>query len=89
MGTQVHKKDLIREVAEATGATAKQVQSTIEQLLASIAFHAAQGATVRLTGFGSFAVKARPARTGRNPATGQQIEIPETTRLTFKASKTP
>lgn len=86
MGT-VGKNDLIREVAKSTGATVGATQSTVEALLQAISVHAGNGDTIRLTGFGSFSVKARPARTGRNPGTGQQIEIPESTRLTFKASK--
>ena len=44
------------------------------------------GDTVALIGFGKFQVKARPARTGRNPATGHPIEIPESRKLHFKAS---
>ncbi len=86
MGT-VNKADMVREVAEATGTTTKAAQAAVEALIGSITRHAEAGDTVRFLGFGSFSVKARPPRTGRNPATGEAIAIPETRKLLFKAAK--
>lgn len=86
MGT-VHKADIAREVGEATGTSTKVAQAAIEALIGSITRHAEAGDTVRFLGFGAFSVKARPPRAGRNPATGEAIEIPETRKLLFKASK--
>ena len=48
----------------------------------------ADGEDVRLPGFGTFGTRSRPARTGRNPRTGEAASIPATTSPTFKAGKT-
>lgn len=87
MGT-VSKDALARTVAEKTGLNIATAKGAIDAFLDGVKASAEQGDTVRMNGFGSFAVKARPARTGRNPATGVPVEIPETRRLTFKAAKT-
>lgn len=86
MGT-VDKEAIVRVVAERAGVPQTAAKAVIEAFTDHIATAAAEGATMRLRGFGSFSVKARPPRAGRNPATGQPIEIPETRRLVFKASK--
>lgn len=83
----VNKDVLVRAVAETTGQQLAATKATIEAFLDATRGRAEQGDTIRLNGFGSFAVKARPARLGRNPATGEAIDIPETRRLTFKAAK--
>ena len=86
MGT-VTKDALVRAVAETTGQKITDAKAVIEAFCDTVKARAAAGDTLRLPGFGSFQVKARAARRGRNVATGEEIEIPETTRLTFKASK--
>lgn len=86
MGT-VTKDAIVRAVAEKTGQPIAQAKAAIESFLDATKERAEAGDTIRLMGFGSFSVKARPARLGRNPGTGETIEIPETRRLTFKASK--
>jgi len=86
MGT-VAKDALIKAVAEKTGATAAATRAAIDAFLDVTRTRAEEGDTVRINGFGSFSVKARPARKGRNPRTGETLEIAETRRLTFKASK--
>lgn len=83
----VNKDAVVRAVAEKTGLPLAAAKSAIEAFTDHVGMAAAEGATIRLMGFGSFSVKARRARTGRNPATGEVIEIPETRRLVFKASK--
>lgn len=86
MGT-VDKEAIVRAVADKVGISQVSAKAVIEAFTDHVTTAAEQGDTIRLRGFGSFSVKARPPRTGRNPATGQTIEIPETRRLVFKASK--
>lgn len=86
MGT-VNKSDLIRHVAESAELTSKQAQCAVDSLFDAVTSRAERGDTIRLAGFGSFSVKARSARTARNPATGEAVLVPETRRLVFKASK--
>lgn len=83
----VGKADLVRAVAEKTGGSQAAVKEVVEALLAEVKARAEAGASIRFSGFGSFQVKARPARVGRNPTTGAAIEIPESRKLTFKASR--
>lgn len=83
----IGKEALAREIAASNDMSVAAAHLAIEAVTAAIRGQAQAGHNVRLVGFGSFAVKARPARMGRNPATGEAIEIPETRRLTFKASK--
>ena len=84
----VNKDALARMVSERAGKPSiAEAKATIDAVLDTIRERAEAGDTIRIAGFGSFSVKARPARTGRNPATGLTIEIPETRRLTFKAFK--
>lgn len=87
MGT-VGKIDLAKAVATETGMTAVAAQKALDALINVISERTAAGDTVRLTGFGSFQVKAHKARTARNPRTGEMVEVPETTRMHFKAAKT-
>lgn len=86
MGT-VNKSEVARIVAEAAGLQIRQAEAAIEATLTEITRRAGHGDTVRFNGFGSFSVKARPARTGRNPATGAPVDIPESRKLVFKAGK--
>lgn len=82
----VTRDGLARLVADRHGNTRAEAARAIEAILEVIRERAEAGDTVR-TPIGSFSVRARPARTGRNPATGQPIDIPETRRLVFKAAK--
>lgn len=86
MGT-VNKSDLIKATAHMTGQPVATVTEIVNVFLTCLTGLAVGGSTVKLTGFGTFQVKARPARLGRNPATGEAIDIPESRKLTFKASK--
>lgn len=86
MGT-VNKGEIIRKLAASyPAASAALVKDLVDSLLDTITEHAEAGDTVAFIGFGKFSVKARPARTGRNPATGNPVEIPESRKLTFKAA---
>jgi len=78
------KADLINTVA-ATGLTKRQSAEAIEAVLDGIKDALAGGERVQLVGFGSFEVKERSARSGRNPQTGDAIEIAAKKVPVFKA----
>jgi DNA-binding protein HU-beta len=84
----VGKDAIARDIAAKNNITVAAANLAIDAVTAAIRDHAQAGNNVRLIGFGSFSVRARPARTGRNPRTGEAVAIPETRRLVFKASKT-
>ena len=69
------KADLIAKVAEA-GMTKKQAAAAVDAVIAAIKGSLSKGEKVSLVGFGSFSVKKRKARTGRNPQTGKPLKIP-------------
>ena len=76
----MNKADLIHEVAKVVS-TKKEAQEAVDGVFSSITRALKNGDTVTLVGFGSFKVVERKARKGRNPQTGEEIEI--------KASKAP
>ena len=77
----MNKAELIAEVAKKSNLSKAQAQKTIEATLEAIKGTLKKGKKVSLIGFGSFLVRKRKARTGRNPKTGESIKI--------KASKVP
>lgn len=79
--------DLIEKLAADHGLTKVAAKSIVDGLLKAIADAAAAGEEVNLPGFGKFAVKAVPARTGRNPATGAAIEIAASKKVAFSPAK--
>ena len=81
------KADMINYVAAATGMTKKDSAKAVEATFAYVASELAQGNKVGVSGFGSFSVKHRAARDGRNPKTGEAIAIPECNAVAFKAGK--
>lgn len=83
----MNKSDLIRSAAQETGLTESAVERVVAKLLGDIQAAAANGEEVSLHGFGKFAPTTRAARTGRNPQTGEEIQIPASKTVTFKASK--
>ena len=68
------KADLVSEVAE-IGVTKKEAAAAVDAVIDAITGALAKGDKVSLVGFGSFSVKKRKARTGRNPRTGKAIKI--------------
>ena len=82
------KTELIAITAEKAGMTKKDAEKAVSVALDAIAAELAAGNRVQLAGFGIFETKTRAARTGRNPKTKESIEIPASTSVTFKASKT-
>lgn len=81
------KSDLIDSVAEKTELTKKVSAATIEAMFEAIGDALVKGEKVQLVGFGSFEVKKREARKGRNPQTGAVIKIASRNVPLFKAGK--
>ena len=79
--------DLVDHVAEAAGIEKAQAKNAVEAVFSAITAAAKQGAEVSLPGFGKFKVKDSPARQGRNPSTGQTMEIAASRKLSFSAAK--
>ena len=82
------KTELIAITAEKAGMTKKDAEKAVSAALEAITAELAAGNRVQLAGFGIFETKTRQARTGRNPKTKEAIEIPASTSVAFKASKT-
>lgn len=85
--SKIGKNDLIREIATAHGQKQDVVRATLDAALDAIKAHIEAGDTVQLQGFGTFSLKTRAARTGRNPHTGEALEIAESSAMAFKPSK--
>lgn len=83
----MNKAELIRAVAEAAGCSLKEAETIIAATFATITAALTEGDKVQLVGFGSFEVKKRAARTGRNPKTKEAIEIPASVVPVFKPGK--
>lgn len=86
MGTMT-KADLIAAAAEMAGLAKTDTARALNALIEVIQAQTAAGDTVRIAGFGHFRSKTRKARLGRNPATGAELQIPETVVLGFKPGK--
>lgn len=78
--------DIIDTAAEGSTTNKSEVQFVVVKALRAISEALAAGEEVRLHNFGSFTVKSRPERPGRNPSTGQQITIAASKSVTFKPS---
>jgi DNA-binding protein HU-beta len=83
----VNKNDLVDAVAERTGLAKSDAARAVEAVLGTVTETLQKGDQVALSGFGTFVVKARAARTGRNPRTGEPIAIPASRVPAFKAGK--
>ena len=83
----MNKAELTNAVAEKTGLTKKDSDAVISAVFDVIAGALASGDKVQLVGFGSFEVKKREARVGRNPKTKEQINIPASKSPVFKPGK--
>ena len=81
----MNKTQLIEAVAAKTDLTKKGAEAAVAAVLESIEDALAAGEKVQLIGFGTFEVKERAARTGRNPATGETIEIAASKYPSFSA----
>ena len=82
-----NKTAMITSIAEHTGLARSDVSRVLDAMTRTIKEQTSQGLIVALPGLGRFEQKTRAAREGRNPATGETIQIQESTYLRFKASK--
>jgi DNA-binding protein HU-beta len=80
-------KQLAPELAEAHELTRKQTEAVLASLVEMVTARLKAGDKVRLTGLGILQVRDRPARSGRNPSTGQPIEIKASRKIVFTAAK--
>lgn len=83
----ISKADLVKELAEKTGVGQKDVKTLVDGMLESVSSHLKSGDKVQLTGFGTFEIRERSARTGVKPGTTDKIEIPASKYPAFKAGK--
>lgn len=83
----MNKAELIHAVANAADVSKKDAEAVITATLDAITAALQEGEKVQLVGFGSFEVKSRAARIGRNPKTKESIEIPASKVPVFKAGK--
>lgn len=81
------KAELIAQVAKKAGLTSRAAKEAVNATFDTIATEMQRGAKVVVTGFGTFLVRKRAARKGRNPQTGAEIKIPPTKTPGFTAGK--
>ena len=83
----MNKTELIAAIAAKTGETKKDAEATLNAFVNVVSETLAKGDKVQLVGFGSFEVRKRAARKGRNPQTKEEIKIPASEAPVFKAGK--
>lgn len=83
----MNNSDLADKLAAAHGLTKADARTYVDAVFAVIADAAAAGDEISLNGFGKFKVKESPAREGRNPSTGETIQIAASKKLGFSAAK--
>lgn len=86
-GIILNKAELITSMAEKSGLTKKDSEKALNAFIESVEETLAQGEKVQLVGFGTFESRRRNARKGRNPQTGEEIDIPAANMPAFKAGK--
>lgn len=84
----MNKLDLIAAVAQETDISKAKATEVVEAVFGAIEKSLKSKEEVRLVGFGTFVTAARDASKGRNPRTGEEIDIPASTSVRFKAGKT-
>ena len=83
----MNKAELVAAIAAKTGDTKKGAEASVNAFVEVITDALAKGDKVQLVGFGSFEVRKRAARKGRNPRTKEEIKIPASKAPVFKAGK--
>ena len=83
----MNKTELINAIAEQTGLSKKDTESTINSFVNVVSDELAKKEKVQLVGFGTFETRERASRTGRNPQTGEELKIDAATVPAFKAGK--
>lgn len=83
----MNKTELVEVVAKKMGTTKKEAEAAVSAFTETVKEALAEGKKVQLVGFGSFEVRERSARKGRNPQTGEEMDIPATKVPAFKPGK--
>ena len=83
----MNKTEMADRLAARTGLSKSAAKEAVDSVFAAIGGALANGEEVRIAGFGAFGTRSRPARTGRNPKTGEAVSIGASTSPTFKAGK--
>jgi len=83
----MNKQDLVSNVADHSGLSKSDAAKAVDAVVGSITGALKIGGEVRLVGFGTFSTSKRKASTGRNPGTGEPMQIPASTQAKFKAGK--
>ena len=83
----MNKTELVAEIAEKAGLSKKDSEAAVKAFIDAVSESLKKGDKGQLVGFGTFEVSERPARTGRNPQTGETIEIAASRTPKFKAGK--
>jgi DNA-binding protein HU-beta len=86
-GFKLNKNDLVATVASKTGMSKADAGKAVDGVFAAITNSLRSKTEVRLVGFGTFSVTRRAATQGRNPRTGERIQIPASNQPKFKAGK--
>jgi DNA-binding protein HU-beta len=81
------KADLVKIISENTGIIRKDVAVVVDSLLKSVKDSLIEGNHIEIRGFGTFKLKTRKPRVGRNPKTDQKVPVPQRTVPTFKFSR--
>lgn len=81
------KADIVDSIAAQAGLSKKQAADAFDAAIETITGHLKNGERVQVPGFGSFSISHRAARTGRNPATGEAIQIKASNNVRFKMGK--
>ncbi len=81
------KADLVAQVAKKAGLTSKAAKDAVNTIFTTMADAMKRGEKIVVTGFGTFMVRKRASRKGRNPQTGAEIQIPATKTPGFTAGK--
>jgi DNA-binding protein HU-beta len=85
--TTITQRQIAAGLAEKHSLTKKQANEITEAFVGTITKHLKKGERIRLPGLGIFQVRKRPARMGRNPATGEAIKIKASKKVAFRAAK--
>lgn len=83
----MNKTELVASVAEATSLSKKDAENAVSAVIASITKSLTEGEKVQIAGFGTFEVRERSERIGRDPRTSEEIIIPASKTPAFKAGK--
>ncbi len=86
-GIEMNKEDLIEALTNSAGLTKADAGRVVDSIIDTIIKTLSKGEEVRLAGFGAFVVTKRAASTGRNPRTGEAIQIPASKNPKFRAAK--